>query len=167
MKLGTPVSRDGAWYFGPPAKAGLGYDKQHANAIVDNALQQAGIAHPPANPVATPSPGHQAWASGPQAQVKSAMSPLGGAAAGAVTGGLIGGGSAALSGERDPKKLLRNTGIGAAMGGCAGFGIAHEAGACSHAQGMNEGYSRGVMSSNKLDDLLKTFNPLDVLRGQT
>ena len=112
----------------------------------------------------------QPWASGPMAQVKAAMSPLGGALAGAVTGGVIGGGSSALSGERDPKKLARNAAGGAVLGGCAGFGIAHNAGKSEHARGLAEGYERRKQFEPQLEELMQQAGtrlvvPLDALRG--
>lgn len=120
-------------------------------------------------PNATP---FQPWASGPMAQVKAAMSPLGGAVAGAVTGGVIGGGSSALSGERDPKKLARNAGLGAAIGGCAGYGIAHNAGKCEHARGLREGYERRKQFEPQIEELMqqagaRLLGPLDALRDAT
>ena len=104
------------------------------------------------------------------AQVKAAMSPLGGALAGAVTGGVIGGGSSALSGERDPKKLARNAAGGAVLGGCAGFGIAHNAGKSEHARGLAEGYERRKQFEPQLEELMQQAGtrlvvPLDALLG--
>lgn len=160
-----------------------------ANAVVDRALQTAvsptpPVSHvtpvPPARAAMTPPPPaaqttpnavpFQPWASGPMAQVKAAMSPLGGALAGAVTGGVIGGGSSALSGERDPKKLARNAAGGAVLGGCAGFGIAHNAGKCEHARGLAEGYERRKQFEPQLEELMqqagtRLMGPLDALRG--
>jgi len=166
----------------------------NANTVVDNTLQRAMSSTPPVSHV-TPAPAarpamtpptpmsmaatmpmpqakapFQPWASGPQAQVKAAMSPLGGTLAGAVTGGAISGGASALSGERDPKKLARNVAGGAVLGGCAGFGIAHNAGKCEHARGMREGYARRKQFEPQIEELMqqagtRVLGPLDALRG--
>ena len=85
-------------------------------------------------------------------------------------GGVIGGGSSALSGERDPKKLARNAAGGAVLGGCAGFGIAHNAGKCEHARGLAEGYERRKQFEPQLEELMqqagtRLMGPLDALRG--
>lgn len=167
-----------------------------ANTVVDNTLQRAMRSTPPvshvtpaptARPAMTPpapmsmaatmpmpqaKPPFQPWASGPLAQVKAAMSPLGGALAGAVTGGVISGGASALSGERDPKKLVRNAAGGAVLGGCAGFGIAHNAGKCEHARGMREGSARRKQFEPQIEELMqqagtRILGPLDALRGAT
>lgn len=154
----------------PPAQ----FSPEHANTLVDHSLS---IAMAPTLSASMAPTGRQAMLPPPplpQQQVKAAMSPLGGALTGAVTGGMIGGGASALSGERDPKNLARNAGLGAAVGGCAGFGIAHNAGKCEHARGKAIGYEQGYGDRSSVNEEIgKALNaagaklqvPLDVLRG--
>lgn len=157
-------------------------DMRRANEVVDSALNKATQAAPrnamtppppapvtaPRNAVTPPALVRQ-WPP-TRMDMKTAMSPLQGALAGAVTGGVLSGGASAVAGERDPKKLLRNAGAGAAIGGCAGYGIAHSAGACEHAKGVAEGYARrkAVEPSLDVNELIRqAMGPLDALRGRT
>lgn len=151
---------------------------QQANAVVDRALQAANSSTPPvshvtpvpARPAVTPPPPapFQPWASGPMQAQKVAMGPLGGAMAGAVTGGIISGGASALSGERDPANLARNAGLGAVVGGGAGYGIASSAGGSGYASGHTAGYERRKAFEPQIDALTQqALSPLDVLRGMT
>lgn len=162
---------------------------EQANSQVENVLQKAMSGPPPAPPAAPfqawasgpvaqtpPVAPFQSWASGPMSQAptmlaKAAMSPLGGSAVGALGGALISSGASAASGERDPKKLLRNAAGGAVAGGCMGYGIAHAAGQCGHAAGFDAGYERRKAAEPALRDLMqqagtKILSPLDAIRAQ-
>ena len=104
--------------------------------------------------------------------LKVAMGTAGGALTGAVTGALISGGASAASGERDPKKLLRNAGVGAAVGGCAGYGIAHATGNCAHAAGFDAGYARRQAAEPALKSVIeqagaRILSPLDAIHAPT
>jgi len=169
----TPVPPARAAMTPPPPAAQTTPNAVPFQPWASGPMAQVRAAMTPPPPAAQTTPNavpFQPWASGPMAQVKAAMSPLGGALAGAVTGGVIGGGSSALSGERDPKKLARNAAGGAVLGGCAGFGIAHNAGKSEHARGLAEGYERRKQFEPQLEELMQQAGtrlvvPLDALRG--
>jgi hypothetical protein len=172
----VPVQRNAIT---PPNPA----DPSYANTVVDSTLQRAMMSTAPTLPVQRPVvptaptlpiqrpiPPTNPDLSVSGEHLKAAMSPLGGALAGAITGGAISGGASAISGERDPKKLARNAAGGAVLGGCAGFGIAHNAGKCEHARGMREGYARRKQFEPQIEELMqqagtRVLGPLDALRG--